>query len=105
LKRSLLFFLQQGYVFVSPFISPFEQRVLQVVAERDGRAIRLTHRHFGERYKPGGQLFDLCGAGRLLELSVAGATPQFARLDRAACLRINAVTGEVATRPWSQQRG
>ncbi len=104
IETELAFFLQQGYVFVSPFISPFEQRVLQIVAEQDGRAIRLTHRHFVERYKPSGQLFDLCCEGHLLELSVAGAAPRFARLDRAACLRLNAVTGEVATTQWSQQR-
>jgi len=105
IEAELAFFLQQGCVFVSPFISPFEQRVLQAVAEQGGRAIRLTHRHFVERYKPGGQLFDLCCEGRLLELSVAGATPRFARLDRAACLRLNAVTREVATTQWPQQRG
>jgi len=98
-------YLAQGYVFVSPFISPFEQRVLREVVERGGRAIRLTHRFFGELYKPGGRLFDLCAAGRLLELSVAGAFPRFARLDRGACLRLNAVTGVVATTQWSQRRG
>lgn len=96
-------YLAQGYVCVSPFISPFEKRVLQVAVERGGRAIRLTHRFFGERYKPGGRLFDLCAAGRLLELSVAGAFSRFARLDRHACLRLNAVTREVATTQWSQQ--
>jgi hypothetical protein len=103
IEENLAFFLQQGYVFVSPFISPFEQRVLRGVVEQGGRAIRLTHRHFGERYKPGGQLFDLCAEGRLLELSVAGAAPRYARLDRAACLRLNEVTEEVATTEWSHR--
>jgi len=103
IEAELAFFLQQGYVFVSPFISPFEKRVLQTAIDQGGRAIRLTHRFFGERYKPGGQLFDLCAQGRLLELSAAGAAPRFTRLDRAACLRLNAVTEEVATTQWSQQ--
>ena len=98
-------YLAQGVVFVSPFISPCEKRVLQAVIEQGGRAIRLTHRFFGERYKPAGQLFDLCSQGRLLELSVAGAFARFARLDRAACLVLNAATGEVATTKWSQRRG
>lgn len=102
-KEELAFLLQQGYIFVSPFISPFEQRVLQTAVAQGGKVIRLTHRHFGERYKPGGQLFDLCCEGRLLELSGAGAAPRFARLDREACLRLNAVTGDVATTQWSQQ--
>lgn len=103
IEEALDAYLAQGYVFVSPFISPFEQRVLREVVERGGRAIRLTHRFFGERYKPGGQLFDLCAEGRLLELSVAGAFRRYARLDRAACLRLNAVTAEVATTQWSQR--
>ena len=105
IEEQLEDYLEQGYVFVSPFISPFEQRVLREVVERGGRAIRLTHRFFGEKYKPGGRFFDLCAAGRLLDLSVAGAFPRFARLDRAACLLLNAVTGGVATTQWSQQRG
>ena len=98
-------YLAQGYVFVSPFISPFEKRLLHEVVKRGGRALRLTHRFFGERYKPGGKLFDLCAQGRLLELSVAGAFPRYARLDRAACVRLNAVAGEVATTQWSQREG
>ena len=60
---------------------------------------------FREHYKPAGRLFDLCSQGRLLELSVAGAFPRFARLDRAACLRLNEVAGDVATTQWSQPRG
>jgi len=101
IKEQLDHFLQQGHVFVSPFISPFEQRVLREVAEQGGRAIRLTHRFFGARYKPVGQLFDLCAQGRLLELSVAGAFPRFARLDRGACLTLNEVAGDMATTQWS----
>lgn len=104
-EEDLAYWLEQGYVFVSPFISPFEKRVLQEVIDRGGRAIRLTHQFFGERYKPGGQLFDLCCEGRLLEISVAGAFPRYARLDRAACLRLNAVAEVLATTQWSQGRG
>ncbi|HMP73247.1 MAG TPA: hypothetical protein PKE55_08290 [Kiritimatiellia bacterium] len=97
-------------IFVSPFISPFEKRVLREVVEQGGRAIRLTHRFFGKRYKPAGQMFDLCAAGRLLEISVAGEFPRFARLDRAACLKLNEVaallaTTQLATTEWSQEEG
>lgn len=98
-------FMQQGFVFVSPFISPFEKRVLRAVAGQGGRAIRLTHRFFGERYKPAGKLFDLCAQGRLLELSVAGAVARYAQLDREACVRLNEVAGEIATTQWSQCEG
>lgn len=94
------FLIQQGTIFVSPFISPVEQRILHEVAEQGGRAIRLTHCFFGERYKPGGHLFDLCCEGRLLEISVAGAFQRYARLDREACLKLNEVAGEIATPEW-----
>lgn len=99
--------LAQGAVFVSPFLSPHEKRVLRRVVSEGGRAIRLTHVFFGERYKPMGELFDLCCEGRLLELSVAGAFERYARLDRAACLRLNQVAGaiataDIATTEWSQ---
>ncbi|MDD2598633.1 MAG: hypothetical protein PHO37_05340 [Kiritimatiellae bacterium] len=95
-------YLAQGYVFVSPFISPFEQRVLHEVVARGGRAIRLTHMFMGERYKPTGELFDLCCEGRLLEVSVAGEFGRFARLDRAACERLNAVARIIATTEWGR---
>jgi len=88
--------LDQGSVCVSPFISPQEKRILHEVVARGGRAIRLTHVFFGARYKPMGELFDLCCAGRLLEISVAGEFERYARLDRAACLRMNEVAGLIA---------
>jgi hypothetical protein len=100
ITEKLDFLIQQGTIFVSPFISPVEQRILHEVAEQGGRAIRLTHCFFGERYKPGGHLFDLCCEGRLLEISVAGAFQRYARLDREACLKLNEVAGEIATTEW-----
>ena len=96
LQEDLDRYLEQEYVFVSPFISPHERRVLHEVVVRGGRAIRLTHVFFNERYKPMGELFDLCCAGRLLEISVAGEFERYARLDRAACLRMNEVAGLIA---------
>jgi REP element-mobilizing transposase RayT len=101
-QDDLTWYLSQEYVFVSPFISPYERRVLQAIIERGGRAIRLTHTFFDERYKPMGQLFDLCCGGRLLEVSVAGEFKRYAGLDRATCLRLNEVAGVIATTQWSQ---
>lgn len=101
IAEQLVTYLAQGYVVVSPFISPCEKRVLQAVMTGGGRVIRLTHRFFGERYKPTGRLFDLCSQGRLLELSVAGKFARFARLDRAACLQLNAVAEVITTTQWS----
>ncbi len=97
LEEDLEFYLEQGYVFVSPFISPHERRILHEVVARGGRAIRLSHEFFGARYKPKGELFDACCEGRLLEISVAAEFERYARLDRAACLRMNEVAGVIAT--------
>jgi REP element-mobilizing transposase RayT len=105
MREELEYYLEQGYVLVSPFIAPFEKRALRAAINAGGRAIRLTHRFFGERYKPMGELFDLCCAGRLLDVSVAGAFERYARLDREACLRLNEVAGVIATTQWSQRRG
>ena len=102
IKERLDGYLEQGCVFVSPFISPYEKRVLREVVASGGRAIRLTHQYFGERYKPSGELFDLCCEGRLLEVSVAGEFVRYARLDRGACLRLNEVARVIATTEWSQ---
>jgi hypothetical protein len=99
-QHELTWRLEQGHVFVSPFISPYERRALDEIIARGGRAIRLTHTFFGERYKPMGRLFDLCCEGRLLELSVAGEFERYAKLDRAACLRMNEVAGVIATTQW-----
>ncbi len=95
--EDLEYYLEQGFVFVSPFISPFERRALTEIIDRGGRAIHLTHVFMSERYKPGGRLFDLCCEGRLLELSVASAFTRGAKLDRAACLRMNEVAKAVAS--------
>ena len=102
IEEALGGYLEQGFVFVSPFLSPCEKRVLREVVERGGRVIRLAHQFFGERYKPGGELFDLCCEGRLLEVSVAGEFLRYARLDRGACLRLNEVARVIATTEWSQ---
>lgn len=101
-QEDLAWYLEQDYVFVSPFLSPHEKRVLQEVTDRGGRAIRLTHTFFSERYKPMGKQFDLCCEGRLLEVSVAGEFDRYASLDRAACLRLNEVAAVIATTQWSQ---
>jgi REP element-mobilizing transposase RayT len=102
MSEALADYLAQGYVFVSPFLSPFEKRVLDGVLTGGGRAIRLSHEFFGERYKPMGRLFDLCCEGRLLEVSVAGEFERYARLDRAACLRMNEVAAALAPTEWPQ---
>ena len=88
--------LKQGAVFVSPFLSPAEQEVARLAIERGGAVIRIVPDYMGPRYKPMGRYFDLCVAGRLLEISAADESRPYAKLDRAMCLRMNEIAGMLA---------
>ena len=106
--------LKQGFVFVSPFISPCEKRAFDLVLENGGSCIHLITAEIGPRYKPAGRYFDLCAEGRLLELR-AGTQCQHAgehrhlRLapkwpdGRASFLYLNTLCAQIA--PVCPQRG
>ena len=68
-EQEILRKLEQGFVFVSPFISPCEKKALDLVLENGGCCIHLVTAEMGPRYKPAGRYFDLCAEGRLLELA------------------------------------
>ena len=68
-KRGWWFNIRNGGVLVSPFIHQDERRVRDVAVEYEGRLILLIVHRFGPRYKPPGELFDLCREGRLLILA------------------------------------
>jgi hypothetical protein len=88
-KENVLWLIEQGYVFVSPFVSPCEARAKELIMERGGRVIHLTDRAMNERYKPAGRYFDWCCEGRLLEVSAAGLFPRFGMGQREKFLRMN----------------
>ena len=81
-----------GGVLVSPFISQREKSIRKEVELSGGRLIIITNRPFGEREKPFGKDFELCVQGRLL--IIAPKIPM--HLDRAACLKMNALAKTIA---------
>ena len=60
---------RKGVVMVSPFISPQEKQVMQVLLQEQRPFVLLTDNGFRDYYKPSDELFDACAAGRLLILS------------------------------------
>lgn len=94
-RKNLLWMLDQGYVFVSPFVSPYEAKARDLIMERGGRIIHLIEREISERYKPGGQYFNWCCEGRVLELSGAALMPRFGESLRERFLRLNRLAGDI----------
>jgi len=68
-KNSCVLKARQGEVMVSPFISPDEKQVMQVLVKEQRPFILLADNGFRDYYKPVDSLFDACAAGRLLILS------------------------------------
>lgn len=60
---------RQGVVMVSPFISPQEKQVMDVLLREQHPFICLADNGFRGYYKPIDSLFDACAAGRVLILS------------------------------------
>ena len=96
IDEKLIQSVQAGVVFVSPFISPFEQRALATVVKQRGQVIRITSDFFGDRYKPSRLLFDPFCEGRVLEISVSGIFPHLRQLSREVCVKMNEIAVAIA---------
>lgn len=87
-------------ILVSPFINDTEKAVRDWAMENGGALIYVTPDELPPRYKPEGDLFDLCGEGRLMIVSVPGL-PEYRGLPeniafRKHCLRMNEVSAAIA---------
>ena len=60
---------RQGTVMVSPFISPQEKQVKEVLLREQHPFIVLADNGFRDYYKPPSDLFEAVAAGRVLILS------------------------------------
>jgi REP element-mobilizing transposase RayT len=82
--------LREGTVIVSPFISPGEKAVAEMVLGMStGELIVMKPAGFPPCYRPGGRYFNLCAQGRLLILSAFAHTPKPSELTRERCLAMN----------------
>ena len=86
---------RKGVVMVSPFISPQEKQVMQVLLQEQRPFVLLTDNGFRDYYKPADDLFDACAAGRLLILSPWPYDEGKHHISRSECEALNAIAEEV----------
>ena len=80
---------RKGVVMVSPFISPQEKQVMQVLLNEQHPFILLADNGFRDYYKPSDVLFDACAAGRVLILSPWPYDAGKRHISRADCVALN----------------
>ena len=86
---------RRGVVMVSPFISPQEKMVMQVLLREHHPFISLADNGFREYYKPSDTLFDSCAQGRLLILSPWSYDASKRHISRADCVALNSLAEEI----------
>lgn len=94
-KNSCVLAARQGAVMVSPFISPHEKQVMQVLLDEQWPFICLTDNGFRDYYKPSDALFDACAAGRVLILSPWQYDAGKRHISRADCVALNNMAEEI----------
>lgn len=95
-KNSCVLAARKGAVMVSPFISPHEKQVMQVLLDEQWPFICLTDNGFRDYYKPSDALFDACAAGRVLILSPWQYDANKRHISRADCVVLNNMAEEIA---------
>ena len=94
-KNSCVLAARKGAVMVSPFISPHEKQVMQVLLDEQWPFICLTDNGFRDYYKPSDALFDACAAGRVLILSPWQYDAGKRHISRADCQALNNMAEEI----------
>ena len=86
---------RKGVVMVSPFISPQEKQVMQVLLQEQRPFVLLTDNGFRDYYKPADDLFDACAAGRLLILSPWPYDEGKRHISRSECVALNTMAEDI----------
>lgn len=94
-KNSCVLAARKGAVMVSPFISPHEKQVMQVLLDEQWPFICLTDNGFRDYYKPSDAFFDACAAGRVLILSPWQYDAGKRHISRADCVALNNMAEEI----------
>lgn len=87
---------RQGVVMVSPFISPKEREVRDVLLREEHSFIVLADNGFRDYYKPSDNLFDAVADGRVLILSPWVYEANKRRISRTDCIALNTMAEEIA---------
>lgn len=93
--NSCILMARKGVIMVSPFISPYEKQVMQVMLREKLPFISLTDNGFRDYYKPTDALFDACASGRVLILSPWTYDASKRHVSRADCVALNAMAEEI----------
>ena len=94
-KNACVLKARKAVVMVSPFISPDEKQVMQVLLKEQHLFILLTDNGFRDYYKPADALFDACADGRLLILSPWSYDGGKRHISRADCAAMNGMAEEI----------
>jgi len=94
-KNSCVLAARKGAVMVSPFISPHEKQVMQVLLDEQWPFVCLADNGFRDYYKPSDALFDACAAGRVLILSPWQYDANKRHISRADCQALNNMAEEM----------
>ncbi len=86
---------RKGAVMVSPFISPQEKQVMEVLLREELPFVLLTDNGFREYYKPTDALFDACAAGRVFILSPWEYGAGKRHISREDCVALNTMAEEI----------
>ena len=87
---------RRGTVMVSPFISPKEKQVQDVLLAEQHPFILLADNGFRDYYKPPGNIFDAVAAGWVLILSPWEYDASKRHISRADCVALNTMAEEIA---------
>lgn len=94
-KNGCVLQAREGTVMVSPFISPDEKEVMQVLLREGHPFILLADNGFRDYYKPSVALFDACAQGHLFILSPWPYDSGKRHISRADCVALNAMAAEL----------
>lgn len=87
---------RKGTVMVSPFISPKEKDIQNVLLKEQHHFIVLADNGFRDYYKPSAHLFDAVAEGRVLIISPWDYEAGKRHITRADCVALNAMADEIA---------
>ena len=88
---------RKGMVMVSPFISPHEKQVMQVLLHEQLPFILLTNNGFSDYYKPADAIFDACASGHVLILSPWQFDANKRHINREECVALNQMAEEITS--------
>ena len=86
---------RQGAVMVSPFISPQEKQVMEVLLKEERPFIYIADNGFRDYYKPQDSLFDAVARKQVLILSPWDYDAGKKRVSRAECVEMNKMAEEI----------